>query len=94
VLITAKAKLESEPVRSFIAAAPWPQRQGLRALLAVARRPRGALLLACLSPLDQLPRGLLTVGHYDDPEVGRSLGWDVEAVIARGRELRHARGQP
>jgi hypothetical protein len=75
-------------------AAPGLQRQGLRALLAIAGRRRGARLLARLSPLDQLPRGLLTVGHYDDPDVGRSLGWDVEAILARGRALRHARGQP
>jgi hypothetical protein len=85
---------ENDRLRSFIAAAPSPQREGLRLLLAIARRPRGAALLARAAPLDQLPRGLLTVGHYDDPEVGRSLGWDVDAVVARGRELRRARGRP
>jgi hypothetical protein len=47
-----------------------------------------------VAPWDQLARGLLTVEHYDDPHVGRSLGWDVEAVVARGRELRHAEGRP
>jgi hypothetical protein len=85
---------ENDRLRSFIAAARSPQREGLRLLLAIARRPRGAALLARAAPLDQLPRGLLTVGHYDDPEVGRSLGWDVDAVVARGRELRRARGRP
>jgi hypothetical protein len=79
---------------TFVAAAPWPQRVALRALLAIARRPRGVALLARVAPWDQLARGLLTVGHYDDPEVSRSLGWDVDAVIARGRELRRAEGRP
>jgi hypothetical protein len=66
----------------------------MRALLAIARRPRGAALLARMDPWDQLPRGLLTVEHYDDPQVGRSLGWDVDAVLARGRELRRTEGRP
>ncbi len=69
---------------AFIAAGPWPQRSGLRALLAIARRPRGAALLAHAAPWDQLARALLTVPHYDDPGVSRSLGFDVDAVIARG----------
>jgi len=51
-------------------------------------------LLARVAPWDQLARGLLTVGHYDDPLLSRSLGWDVDAVIARGRELRRAEGRP
>ena len=93
-IVTSNPNQDSERIQSFIAAAPWPQRQGLIALLAIARRPRGAKLLARATPLDQLPRGLLTVGHYDDPEVGRSLGWDVDAVLARGRELRRPGGQP
>jgi len=62
--------------------------------LAIARRPRGVALLARVAPWDQLARGLLTVEHYDDPRISRSLGWDVDAVIARGRELRRAEGRP
>jgi hypothetical protein len=85
---------ETGPLDAFIAAGPWPQRAGLRALLAVARRPRGAAMLARVGPWDQLVRGLLTVEHYDDPQVGRSLGWDVDAVVARGRELRHTERRP
>lgn len=77
-----------------MAAAPWPQRAGLRALLAIARRPRGVALLARAAPWDQVAHGLLTVERYDDPEVGRALGWDANAVIARGRELRRAEGRP
>jgi hypothetical protein len=88
------AKPEASSLDAFIAAAPWPQRTGLRALLAIARRPRGVALLARVAPWDQLVRGLLTVGHYDDPLLSRSLGWDVDAVIARGRELRRAEGRP
>lgn len=80
---------------ALIAAASWPQRTGLRALLAVARRPRGVALLARVAaPWDQLLRGLLMVEHYDSPEVSRSLGWDADAVIARGRELRRVQGRP
>jgi hypothetical protein len=93
-MTTSSAQLETGSLDAFIAAAPWPQRMGLRALLAVARRPRGAALLARAAPWDQLPRGLLTVGHYDDPRVSRMLGWDVDAVIARGQELRRVEGRP
>ena len=81
-------------LEAFVRAAPWPQRWGLRALLAIARRPRGAALLAYGTPLDQVVRGLLTVEHYDDAGVGKSLGWDAEAVVARGRELRRLEGRP
>jgi len=79
---------------TFVAAAPWSQRVVLRALLAIARRPRGAALLAYGTPLDQVVRGLLTIEHYDDPRVGRTLGWDADAVVARGRELRRAERRP
>jgi hypothetical protein len=91
---TSSARPEAGSLDAFIAAAPWPQRTGLRVLLAMARRPRGVALLARGAPLDQIVRGLLTVEHYDDPQVGRSLGWDVDAVVARGRELRRAEGRP
>jgi hypothetical protein len=84
---------ETGPLDALIVAGPWPQRAGLRALLAVARRPRGAALLARAAPWDQLARGLVTMPHYDDPEVGRSLGFDVDAVVARGRQLRRAEGR-
>jgi len=79
---------------TFVAAAPCPQRVALRALLSLASRPRGAALLGRLPPLDQLAHGLLTLGRYDDPRLSRALGWDGDAVIARGRELRRAEGRP
>jgi hypothetical protein len=84
----------SDGLESFLAAAPWPQRLALRSLLALARRPRGAALLAH-APLAQEAAGAtLALGRYDDPVVARSLGWDAEAVVARGRRLRRAEGRP
>ncbi len=84
----------SDGLDSFLAAAPWPQRLGLRLLLALARRPRGARLLAH-APLAQEAAGAtLALGRYDDPAVAYLLGWDAEAVVARGRALRRAEGRP
>jgi hypothetical protein len=34
------------------------------------------------------------MGRYEDPVVARALGWDAEAVVARGRALRRAEGRP
>lgn len=82
------------PLAIFLAAAPRPQRLGLRLLLSIASRPRGSALLESLAPLDQVAGGLLALDRYDDPQVSRSLGWDAEAVIARGRELRQSEGRP
>jgi len=79
---------------AFIDAAPWPQRAGLRVLLALVRRPRGAALLALAPLAQQAAWSALALGRYDDPAVGRALGWDAEAVAARGRELRRAEGRP
>jgi hypothetical protein len=79
---------------SFLAAAPAPQRAALRLLVALARRPRGRILLGWLAPLDQLAGGVVAMGHYDEPAVARVLGWDAEAVIRRGRELRRLEGRP
>jgi hypothetical protein len=79
---------------SFLAAAPWPQRAGLRLLLALARRPRGAALLARAPLAEQAAWSTLALGRYDDPAIGRALGWDAGAVVDRGRALRHAEGRP
>jgi hypothetical protein len=84
----------SDGLESFLAAAPWPQRLALCSLLALARRPRGAALLAH-APLAQEAAGAtLALGRYDNPVVARLLGWDAEAVVARGRRLRRAEGRP
>jgi hypothetical protein len=66
----------------------------MRVLVALARRPRGALLLARLPTANQLAQIVLALGRYDNPEVARALGWDGAAVVARGRELRRAEGRP
>jgi hypothetical protein len=73
---------------------PWPQRAGIRALLALGRRRRGAALIARWPLAEQLVCSTLALEHYDDPAVARELGWDASAVIARGRALRRAEGRP
>jgi hypothetical protein len=79
---------------AFVAAAPQPQRAGMRVLIALARRPRGRALLARAGAADQLAQMLTSLGHYDDPAVAARLGFDAEAVVARGRALRRAEGRP
>jgi hypothetical protein len=32
--------------------------------------------------------------RYDEPALSRALGFDAEAVVARGRQLRRAEGRP
>ncbi len=82
------------PLDEFVAAAPQPQRMGLRVVLALAVRPRGAALLNRVPPLAQVGRSMLAMDRYEKPAVARALGWDAEAVVARGRELRRAEGRP
>jgi hypothetical protein len=79
---------------AFVAAGPWPQRLGTRALVTLARRPRGMAVLRRLSPADQLGASLVAMARYDDTVVSRALGWDSAAVTARGRELRHSEARP
>ncbi len=79
---------------AFVASAPPLQRAGMRLLIALARRPRGAALLAYAPAADQLAQIVLALGRYDDPHVARGLGWDGAAVVARGRQLRRAEGRP
>ncbi|HEV3069881.1 MAG TPA: hypothetical protein VGY76_00470 [Solirubrobacteraceae bacterium] len=78
----------------FIAATPQPQRTGLQLVFALARRPRGAALLSRFPPLAQVGRALVGMSRYEDPVVARALGWDAEAVVARGRALRRTEGRP
>ena len=79
---------------SFVSAAPLPQRMGMRALMALARRPRGAALLARAPLAAQAASAILALGRYDEPTLARELGWDADAVVARGRALRRAEGRP
>lgn len=76
------------PLDDFLRAAPPLQRAALRALLALARRPRGAALLALLPAADQLAHATSGLIRYDDPATAVALGWDADAVVARGRALR------
>jgi hypothetical protein len=78
----------------FIQAVPRWRQPGMRALLALATRPRGLKLLQRLQPLDQAASGLLALLRYDDPAISRLLGWDAERVAERGRSLRHAEHRP
>jgi hypothetical protein len=66
----------------------------MRALLPLVRRPRARSLLGLLVGADQALSGVAAMGHYDEPDVARGLGWDAEAVIARGRALRRDEGRP
>ena len=84
----------SASLEEFVAAGPWPQRAVIRALIPVARRPRGRAFLARFAGADQVLSGLGAMGHYDEPQVARALGWDADAVVARGRALRHDEGRP
>jgi len=84
----------SRPLDGFLAAAPRPQRAGLHALLALARRPRGARLIEFFPSLEQLTGGLLAAERCEADGAARALGWDAAAVVAHGRALRHAEGRP
>ena len=75
-------------------AGPAWQRPGKRLLLSLVRRPRGLALLKRFTPADQAGYALVAMAHYDDPEAAGPLGWDADAVAARGRELRRREGRP
>lgn len=81
-------------LETFVAAAPPLQRAGLRVITGLARRPRGRALLHRLGPLDQAANGVLAMAHFDEPAAARPLGWDADAIAARGRALRRAEGRP
>jgi hypothetical protein len=78
----------NEILDEFVASGPALQRPGLRALLTLARRPRGRALLASLPLAQQAADSVVAMARYDDPARSRQLGWDAEAVVRRGRELR------
>jgi hypothetical protein len=84
----------NDSLDTFIAAAPRLQRIGMRALLALSRRRTGAALIARAPAAAQLAQAIDGLGRYDDPELARSLGWDADAVVARGRDLRRSEGRP
>jgi hypothetical protein len=86
--------LGREGLKRFVDAAPQPARSGLRLLVALERRPRGRRLLGRAHTNDQLANGLVAMGHYEDPAKAVPLGWDADAVAARGRALRREEGRP
>lgn len=98
----------------MLAAAPWPNRAGLRLLLwLVELGPRAAGFGGRLRQLDASRRAawldrlersplaqpvdallsLVKFAYYGDPGVMRDLGYDADAVVARGRALRAAEGR-
>ncbi|HEX3392726.1 MAG TPA: hypothetical protein VHS55_09195 [Solirubrobacteraceae bacterium] len=81
-------------MKEFVGAAPLPQRCAMQALIALTKRPRGRALLTRAGAADQLAQMLTSLGLYDDPTIARTLGWDAEAVVARGHALRQAEGRP
>jgi hypothetical protein len=87
-------RIVDQRLEKFIAASPAAQRPALRLLLALARRPRGLALLAKVAPADQAAAGLEAMARYDDPATARALGFDADAVVARGRALRRSEGRP
>ena len=76
----------SDPaLQRFVACGPWPQRAALRALLDLARRPRGAALIDRLPVAADLAHSLIAMTHYEHAERSAALGFDADAVAARGR---------
>jgi hypothetical protein len=84
----------SDSLDRFVAAAPPAVRVGLKALLALGRRPRGRTLLRRLGAAEQAANGLLAMDHFEDPAASVPLGYDPDAIAARGRALRRAEGRP
>ena len=82
------------PLDDWLAAAPLPQRAGLRVLRALVKRPGGMRLLQRFAPADQLAYGMAAMEHFEDPAHAAPLGWDAAAVAARGRALRREEGRP
>jgi hypothetical protein len=83
-----------DTLEELVAAGRWPERAALGALLTLARRPRGASLLARVPALHQTAFSLLAMARYDEPATARRLGFDAQAVARRGLELRRAEGRP
>lgn len=89
----ARPNLGREGLDRFVDAAPQPERSGLRLLVALERRPRGRRMLGRAHTVEQLANGLVAMGHYEDPANALTLGWDADAIAARGRALRREEGR-
>ena len=84
----------NEQLERLVEAGPWPQRAGLRLLLEIGSRPRGRALLARAPIAEYAAGSLIEMARYDDPAIAGALGYDAQAVVARGRELRRTEGRP
>jgi hypothetical protein len=92
--VTPPSDESQRALEEFVAAGPSVYRPGLRAMLALARRPRGLALLRRIPPADTAAGAVLALARYEDSELARGLGWDADAVVQRGRELRRSEGRP
>ena len=81
-------------VERMVAAGAWPERTALRTLFEIGRRPRGARLLQRIPLAADLVRRLVEMQRYERQAVSASLGFDADAVVARGRELRRSEQRP
>lgn len=77
----------------FLAAAPPLQRVGLNLLIVLGRRPRGVRLLRRVGGAEQLAQSVLGMARYEASSLAAALGWDPDAVVARGRVLRREEGR-
>jgi hypothetical protein len=66
---------------------PAPER--LRYIQRLERAP-----LPPIRQVAMLVNGMATLAYYGDDEVMRMLGYDADASVARGRELRAREGRP
>lgn len=66
----------------------------MRVLVTLARRPRGVALLTRAPLAEQAAHAILALDRYDEPTLARTLGWDADAVVARGRKLRRTESRP
>ena len=88
---------EREGLERFVDAAPLAAaRRRCALLLALARRPRGAAPArrACRWPSRRASCDARARPLRRSRASPRALGWDADAVVARGRALRREEGRP
>ena len=74
---------------AWLGHAPLPARLGLRALVVASElAPRR------LESVRSLLRRVAAQAYYGDPSVMRQLGYDAEAIVARGAAVRAAEARP
>jgi hypothetical protein len=99
-LLAASPPLNRIGLRALLYAAELaPKALRMRRLRALAPDERGAALERLegsrrAARLVELLEGLACLSYYGDDAVMRRLGYDAEARVARGRELRAREGRP